>query len=323
MNSIKWILFLCVFLGGFTVKSQVKIKGQTVLDTTWNREIYASKIPTLNAFYKCSNSLLIASSKIDSLGLWELDIPEGLNTEIIRIHVSKKAYPVASLIIGGEDNNHAFIAIGKSGVLNYIHSGDRLFSDFACKTDPLNGQMKKIKGLFEAREFDYQTAKDPHIKTEIRSALAKELRIIADTISDVLPAIYAAHLSDMGFNKDEVYDTMAAIDAKFGSHPYLEEYALDTRSNRTATVVIVICGLLFISYLSFRALLSYQTRHKKKLRDSLSGREVEVFNLVIEAKSNKEIADILHVEISTVKSHLHNIYTKLKVSSRNQLKRFS
>jgi DNA-binding NarL/FixJ family response regulator len=49
---------------------------------------------------------------------------------------------------------------------------------------------------------------------------------------------------------------------------------------------------------------------------SLSSREVEVLNLLIEGHSYKAIADKLFLSVHTIRFHLHNIYGKLHVSSR-------
>jgi DNA-binding CsgD family transcriptional regulator len=51
-------------------------------------------------------------------------------------------------------------------------------------------------------------------------------------------------------------------------------------------------------------------------RYSISRREQEIMRLLIEGKSNREIADTLFIALPTVKNHVHNIYQKLKVSSR-------
>ena len=49
---------------------------------------------------------------------------------------------------------------------------------------------------------------------------------------------------------------------------------------------------------------------------SLTRREGEICRLIDDGLSNKEIAVRLHIEVSTVKNHVHNILDKLKVQSR-------
>lgn len=55
---------------------------------------------------------------------------------------------------------------------------------------------------------------------------------------------------------------------------------------------------------------------------SLSKREKEVFNLYVEGKSAKEIAEVLGITDNGLKYHNKNIYSKLGVSSRKELLRY-
>jgi DNA-binding CsgD family transcriptional regulator len=51
----------------------------------------------------------------------------------------------------------------------------------------------------------------------------------------------------------------------------------------------------------------------------VSAREVEIVHLLVQGKSNREIAEALFISSNTVKTHIKNIYGKLKVSNRVQL----
>src|SRR5574339_444770 len=51
----------------------------------------------------------------------------------------------------------------------------------------------------------------------------------------------------------------------------------------------------------------------------LSKREKEVLNLVLQGKSNKQIALSLDISVRTVEFHLKNIYAKFQVTSRIEL----
>lgn len=54
-------------------------------------------------------------------------------------------------------------------------------------------------------------------------------------------------------------------------------------------------------------------------RFKISEREQEIVRLMIEGKSNKEIEDVLYISLSTVKTHVYNIYQKLGVKNRLEL----
>ena len=62
-------------------------------------------------------------------------------------------------------------------------------------------------------------------------------------------------------------------------------------------------------------------RSRKQVRPELSKQEITVRQLILEGKTNKEIANELFISLSTVKSHITNIYAKSKVSNRKELMR--
>ena len=55
-------------------------------------------------------------------------------------------------------------------------------------------------------------------------------------------------------------------------------------------------------------------------RMGLTARERESFTLLMDGKSNQEIADDLSISLSTVKKHVVNIFDKCHVGSRSQLR---
>lgn len=61
----------------------------------------------------------------------------------------------------------------------------------------------------------------------------------------------------------------------------------------------------------------FQTPSEPKVL--LTKRELEIVKLIKSGKKNHEIAEILFVEISTIKTHINNIYAKLQIQNRDQL----
>jgi two-component system NarL family response regulator len=53
-------------------------------------------------------------------------------------------------------------------------------------------------------------------------------------------------------------------------------------------------------------------------RVQLTGREFRILRLITEGKANKEIADTLGISDATVKAHVTNLLSKLRVSSRTE-----
>ncbi len=84
---------------------------------------------------------------------------------------------------------------------------------------------------------------------------------------------------------------------------------------------------LGVALLIFGAGLSYyflrQILQEKKISKNkelqLTHQEHKIYKLIQSGYSNKEIASELNVSLSTIKTHINNIYKKRAVSSRNEL----
>lgn len=65
--------------------------------------------------------------------------------------------------------------------------------------------------------------------------------------------------------------------------------------------------------------LAKQNKSKDEWKESLTDREQQTTALVLERKTNKEIAHQLEITERTVKAHLHNVFEKLQVTDRLSL----
>lgn len=61
-----------------------------------------------------------------------------------------------------------------------------------------------------------------------------------------------------------------------------------------------------------------QRREKPSPPPPLSGREVEVLRLIAHGKSNREIAEVLAIKETTVRTHVSHILNKLQLASRTK-----
>ncbi len=52
-------------------------------------------------------------------------------------------------------------------------------------------------------------------------------------------------------------------------------------------------------------------------RSILTTREYEIFTLLVQSKTTKEIADRLHITEKTVRNHISNVLQKLEVKGRS------
>ncbi len=149
--------------------------------------------------------------------------------------------------------------------------------------------------------------------------------------SDRSNNLHAYYLEDL---KTNAYydDLLARLKAKYPESNYVKQYESELNADRyliaslpedqlpwwvyLASAVAVIS--LFGNYYFFGKVKNLENRAASKA--SLSAQEQKVLDLILQDKSNKEIADTLFVSTSTVKTHINNLYKKLQVTSRAEVK---
>lgn len=128
------------------------------------------------------------------------------------------------------------------------------------------------------------------------------------------------------FNEDEyVFDAM-----KYGANGYLLK---DVKSERLYEVIkSIYAGNIILQdeithkvVNAFRSMSSSKEEEPKEKKviegelESLTEREVEIANLIMEGLNNKEIAEKLYLSIGTVKNYTSKILSKLGLRDRTQI----
>jgi DNA-binding CsgD family transcriptional regulator len=318
-------LILIVSLFNQNSKCQPGIKGNLVIDTAvWAPVAYLSMIPDLDNLYTISNELIIDKAIIDGTGRFEFNsqyLPK--EDVLIRFHVSKKGDLPASLIIGGKDENHFFFIANRNSNITIIDTSNSDFvKDIVLEGYLPNHTLQNIDRI--ANYLDTANFDGPLIKSElIRSAIFEKLRSIADTCSNPLVSLYALYKSKFARNysiNQQFYKNFL-IKWRHQKDPYFLEFRKKLPSSWTNRINFsIFLGLLSL-IIGFLICLAYFIFFKKKqnLLQDLSVQERKIFALLLEGKSNKEISDILLIGLSTVKSHVNNIYSKLEINSRKDL----
>jgi two-component system, NarL family, response regulator NreC len=127
------------------------------------------------------------------------------------------------------------------------------------------------------------------------------------------------HVLILSMHSNEAY-ILQALQA--GAKGYLLKDSADTELIRGVTAVAA--GKSFFSPAVAKVMLDDYVRHlsEKGIVDrfeSLSGREREVFQLIAEGHSNKEVADLLSLSPATVETHRAHILKKLDVHNTAEL----
>jgi DNA-binding NarL/FixJ family response regulator len=129
----------------------------------------------------------------------------------------------------------------------------------------------------------------------------------------------SVHVLILSMHGNEAYITQA-LDA--GAQGYLLKDSADTDLIRAVTAVA--SGKSFFSPAVARVMLDDYVKHLASRGmvdryESLSEREREVFQLIAEGHSNKEVAELLSVSPATVETHRAHILQKLDVHNTAEL----
>jgi DNA-binding NarL/FixJ family response regulator len=131
---------------------------------------------------------------------------------------------------------------------------------------------------------------------------------------------HAPHVHIVGFGVEEVEGEILVC-AQAGLAGYIPcEATLEELVGRVESVRRgeLLCTPKIAASLFRRLESSQEGDHPQPDGLSLSSRERQVLKLIDSGLSNKEIAIQLHIEVSTVKQHVHNVLDKLHVTSRMQ-----
>jgi len=325
MNKV--FLALVLFLMGFVSTSfaQHNITVDIEIDTTkWAPVAYLSLIPDFNNMNTISYGQIIEQSEISKEGLCEFStgyLPE--EEHLYRVHFSKKGDSPASLIIGGKDHNHFFLfAARNSEVSVTVNRGNGFINDLKFEGYSLNKALWIINASLEALDSIGQNGNIVNREYAIES-VNEEIKTYADTCSLPLLSLYALY----NINYSEDYDNNPAFYRRYlhkwrsQKSSYFREFRSSIRAEiKPARIISIIGGSVILIIIVAMAI--YYKREKKNNKNPISRltiQERKVLDLLKQGKSNKEIAEECSVSVSTIKSHVNSIYSKLDVRSRKEI----
>jgi DNA-binding CsgD family transcriptional regulator len=319
------IIFLLLSLLNPDLKSQSVISGQLIIDTTiWRPIAYLSIISDFDKLNAMSTDMIVDKTKIDADGRFHFQTDYFPNEDnLFRIHIARWSDPPASLLIGGKDENYVFVIANNRSVIAINDSSDKEFlRDVTIKGYYPNIIIRQIDEM--SNYLDSNNIDAAPVKIELtKSAISERLRTIADTCSNSLVALYALNKS----NYEENFFTNQRFYSNFFSKWKKEKSSyivafrkkVPSTNDQKSGLILLIGTITFIAGFLTCLIGIRVFKKNKNILHNLTIQERKIFALVLEGKSNKEISEILLIGLSTVRSHLNNIYSKLNLNSRKDI----
>lgn len=324
ISRIYLILILLNILSHST-SAQVKIEGNLIVDTViWSPIVYLSLIPDFDQMNTLTVEMIIDQAKIDTSGYFSFStqyLPK--DDQLFRIHISKQNDPAASLNIGGNDENHLFfIANRQSGILVRDTSTVDFIKSSDINGNPANRGIKEINQLVSY--IDSAGFTGSSIKTDlIKNAVYEKLRLLADTCTNPLVALYAIYKSqyEKNYSNNQQYYNKFLKKWKNEKSTYFVEFRKKIPHKRNGYILIYLligCSFFILGFITKSGFKKQIEINKNVIKD-LTNQERKIILMLKEGKSNKEISADLSIGLSTVKSHVYSIYSKLEIKSRKEI----
>ncbi len=320
-----WRLVLIVSMFWVYTPINADIIVSINLDTTkWAPVAYLSIISDFSQINTISYSNIIERSSISEDGVFKFQtnlLPD--EDRLYRIHISKNGDPPASLIIGGSSHNHFFLFAKKDIEIQVnSRSVSSLFQELNMEGYNLNTSLLDINIMKNQLDtFDYYGSS---VNIDyVRNAIYNEMRHYADTCSLPLASLYAIYQSNYKSDFQVQPDYYANYLDKYESEEsqyfdsFRNQLSFESKTNWISLSLVV---LIFFTIILSSVL--YFIRNKNTGKNALSIltlQERRIYALLKEGKANKEIANEIIISVSTVKTHVNNIYAKLGVSSRKEI----
>lgn len=342
------VVLLFFIMVSVSAKAQYKFSGH--IDTNkWHDNVYLSIIEDYRKISGVYSEQIIARAKTDSLGYFEFTGNQLENeNRIYRLHVD-------NCFDADQNQNHfdghcddseevIFIAKNKDTIVFPFSFDKQMFCDIHSSNEK-SMVFVKIDSLRDDMRYAFAEYRSEANRKLNNKKWFKTFQDFGKSLDEPIAELYIySFLSNRGNDLHEHYiedlrtndyyeDLLERLEDRYPNASYTKQYRAELKSdeyiinNATESGFNWNYPLYALLALSLFANIWFWTqRHKqqsltlKHAKEQLTKQEQTILELLLEEKSNKEIADALFVSVSTVKTHVNNIYKKLNVQSRDEVK---
>ena len=310
------ILFLLLIMV-FQLSAQTAISGYVNMkdSESWEQKVYLSKLDIAH-LEDLRYAKAVAWSPIKADGSFSFEQKHIADKNAVyRLYVNRTEKAIRDTIA----NATAFI-LSSADTMRF-YKGDDFFSDYST-TNLADQEWKRLRE-FEKQVFSSQLTEED--VSQLKNYAKDSLRILMVKLIGIRQ-LKNKYLLDQDIAKNPDYYLTLLGELKESELPIAQYRFLEKRLAFLTQEVVeqkyawsrYINFILGFLVLGLGAILVFLRKRQAELPD-LSKQEKNIQNLILQGKTNKEIAIDLFISLSTVKTHITNIYSKLKVSSRQEL----
>ncbi|MFS4468481.1 response regulator transcription factor [Maribacter sp. 2210JD10-5] len=318
-------------------------------DSTANKTVYLSIIEDYRKTSRTYLDQIIQKSETDTTGFFSFNgdyLPS--ENRIYSLHVDNcsEAKENKHYLGGCENSERVLFIANKNDTIYFPTTFDNEIFCNITSTNAASSQLLDINLLKEEMIFDFSNYSSPANKQLNLKKWFHKLHSFAQGLDEPLAELYAFEfLSDRRnetyeyYLKDvqdnPYYDSLSdRLREKYPSARFTQLYASDilmdkqlgnSKESADFDWKWILAALLFISVISNLYLISKKMQRAKKQQQTtlgkLTNQEQKIVEYILADKTNKEIAATLFISVSTVKTHINNLYKKLNLTNREDIKK--
>lgn len=345
---IRKIVFILLFSVSLTGYTQYSFDGQ-IADEVDGKTVYLSIIEDYRKLSRPYLEQVIKKTNVDSLGYFNFQGDNlSADNRIYRIHIDECSEQAldSNHFLGRCPNTKSilFIANNKDKITFPTSFADEVLCEITS-TNPKSETFLQIDVLKEEMAFDFYDFRSEANRKLNSKKWFKTLQdfgknlneplvelYVFDFLSDKRNETYAYYLKDI--TKSDYYENLSQrLEEKYPNTVFTELYQTEIATdlqiaNQTKSVYsnwkwilgsLLTLSILLNLYLVYRQ-KSQKRNHKDDTLGKLTSQEQKIVNEILKDKTNKEIASELFISLSTVKTHINNLYKKLGISTREEIK---
>ncbi len=344
VKSKDTIVTIIALLICFFANAQYVFRG-SIENDAWNGEAYLSIVDDYRKISGVHSEQIISKTNIIDDFFEFKGNNLNLKNKIYRIHVD-------SCIDGEQSVNHfdghcdnsqeiLFVANNKDTIDLPISGDNQMFCSIQS-TNKKSAVFFQIDSLRELMRYDYGNFRSEanrklnntkwfttfqHFGEELNEPLAE--LYIYNFLSDRGGDLYGYYRQDLKSN-DYYEKLLDRLKARYPNSVYTNQYEDELNADAFIqasksqvfipyTIILLVLSIL-LNFFFFYKLKKTKQNKKRNLTAQLTKQEQKIVELILLDKTNKEIASEIFVSLSTVKTHINNLYKKLNLQSREELK---
>ncbi len=337
-------LIVSVLLMNYAANAQYVFRG-TIENDAWSGDAYLSIVDDYRKISGVHAEQIISKTSIvDSYFEFKGNNLD-LENRIYRIHVDSCDENVQSTnhFNGHCDNSQEiiFIANNKDTIDLPISGNNQMFCSIQS-TNIKSDVIFQIDSLKELMRYDYGDFRSEANRKLNNRKWFTVFQDFGEQIDEPLGELYIYNfLSDRSGDLYDYYrqdletnnyyeKLLNRLNRRYPNAVYTKQYENELLSDKGIiasqsqvfipyTTPLLVLSLLLNLFLAYWLVKTKRTK-KENLTNQLTKQERKILELILQDKTNKEVASEIFVSLSTVKTHINNLYKKLGIQSRDELK---